>query len=97
MMEFQENEKTITNNINRFKDQSPTDTLANLTNTLGETGTNDFLLSLVQSGVNKTGGYDEILARSTFGGLTEDEYNMLIELSGGAPGVNPYQEEGRKQ
>ena len=65
------------NNINRFKDQSPTDTLANLNNTLGETGTNDFLLSLVQSGVNKTGGYDEILARSTFGGLTEDEYNML--------------------
>ena len=74
---LQLDEKTITNNINRFKDQSPTDTLANLTNTLGETGTNDFLLSLVQSGVNKTGGYDEILARSTFGGLTEDEYNML--------------------
>ena len=74
---LQLDEKTITNNINRFKDQSPTDTLANLNNTLGETGTNDFLLSLVQSGVNKTGGYDEILARSTFGGLTEDEYNML--------------------
>ena len=25
--------------------------------------------------------------------IGEDEYNMLIELSGGAPGINPYQEE----
>lgn len=71
------NKETINNNINRFTDESPTDTLANLVNTLGEGGANDFLISLVQSGVNKTGGYDELLARSTFGGLTEDEYNML--------------------
>lgn len=28
--------------------------------------------------------------------IGEDEYNMLIELSGGAPGVNPYQEEFEK-
>ena len=28
--------------------------------------------------------------------IGEDEYNMLIELSGGAPGINPYQEEFEK-
>ena len=28
--------------------------------------------------------------------IGEDEYNMLIELSGGAPGINPYQKEFEK-